>query len=392
MSSTFKALSPFFARISTSATVGAQGLKAQFLIVFVSFIAMLIIALISFWFTPQWQSLILVASTGATITLVFMVPNSPLSQPYPLIMGHVTCATIGVSCAYLPVELYFSAAICVSVCILAMTLLKCMHPPGGATAMMPVIVGAQGVGGYYFVLFPVLLNMVLLLALSIACHRWLLKNEYPSRPLPKADPIHKHNDVSPLNRLGVSQSDLTSTLKEYDAYLDITEKDLASVIGKAQQKAYTRKFGEIRCSDIMSADVKTVEFGTQLEEAWAMLRLHKVKLLPVVDEQNKVIGIISLVDFLKRADLKNYDGFATRLTNFVKRDPKMNDNKPYQVGQIMASPAFTIHQDDLIASLVPLLSDKGLHHIPVVNDQQKLVGIVTQSDLIAALYSGAIAL
>ncbi|HEX4938140.1 MAG TPA: CBS domain-containing protein, partial [Candidatus Kapabacteria bacterium] len=59
-------------------------------------------------------------------------------------------------------------------------------------------------------------------------------------------------------------------------------------------------------------------------------------------------------------------------------------------GQIMAQPAFTVNENDLIALLVPLLSDKGLHHVPVVNDERRLVGIVTQSDLIAALFVGAV--
>jgi len=54
----------------------------------------------------------------------------------------------------------------------------------------------------------------------------------------------------------------------------------------------------------------------------------------------------------------------------------------------MATPAFTVNQHELIATLVPVLSDKGLHHIPVTNNKQ-VVGIVTQSDLIAALYTGA---
>ena len=56
----------------------------------------------------------------------------------------------------------------------------------------------------------------------------------------------------------------------------------------------------------------------------------------------------------------------------------------------MASPAFTVSEDAYIASLVPLLSDRGLHHIPVVNSEHRLVGIITQSDLIGALYAGSL--
>jgi len=363
--------------------------RDQWLAVLASFAAMLLIGLLSGWMTPGLQKLLLVASLGPSIVLVFVVPNSPFSQPYPMLMGHFVSAIIGVGCAYLPLELYFSAAIGITLCMMAMFFLGCVHPPAGATAMMPIIVGAEAVGGFHFVYFPVLSNMAVLVILGILFHRYWLKKEYPTHPTPTKDPIHKHEDASPLVRLGINPEDLEGALKEFDAYLNITEKDLEQVYGLAQEKAYTRKFGEVRCQDIMSRDVISVTTDTALEEAWALLRQHKVKLLPVVDPQQQVIGIISLVDYLKRADLKTYEGLYERLEHFVKGDAN-EDQSTRHVGEIMASPAFTVKQDDLVASLVPLLSDKGMHHVPVVDANNKLVGIVTQSDLIAALYSSSI--
>ncbi|MCS4309216.1 CBS-domain-containing membrane protein [Rheinheimera pacifica] len=49
------------------------------------------------------------------------------------------------------------------------------------------------------------------------------------------------------------------------------------------------------------------------------------------------------------------------------------------------------YEDDHIVALVPMLSDQGLHHIPVLDAQQQLVGIITQSDLIAALFNSKLA-
>lgn len=375
--------------------VHTQQLKDQWPILSASFVSMTLIGLFSLWIMPDIHPLIFVASTGASIILVFVLPNSPVSQPYPLLMGQLISAVVGVSCAYLPFDVSINAAVAVTVCLFLMFLFNCIHPPGGATAMMPVIVGAQAVGGFNYVLYPVMSNMLILVILGIVFHYKWLKQDYPSKPTATHDDLHKHKDASPLVRLGIAKSDLEGALQEFDAYLNISEKDLALVFGLAQQKAYSRKFGEVRCIDIMSRDVKTVSAQTDLEEAWALLRLHKVKLLPVVDEHNEVIGIISLVDFLKRTDLKNYDGFAERLERVIKRDPNFaeanfNSSKPSRVEQIMASPAFTVNQNELIASLVPLLSDKGLHHIPVVDENNHLTGIVTQSDLIAALYTSSI--
>jgi CBS domain-containing membrane protein len=370
-------------------------LKDQWSILSASFTSMILIGLLSLWLAPSLHPLIFVASTGASIILVFVLPNSPVSQPYPLLMGQFLSATVGVSCAYLPFDISINAAIAVTVCLLLMFLFNCIHPPGGATAMMPVIVGAQAVGGFNYIIYPVMSNMLILVVLGVVFHYKWLKQDYPSQPTATNDELHKHKDSSPLNRLGIAKSDLKEALQQFDAYLNITEKDLALVFGLAQQNAYSRKFDSVRCIDIMSRDVKTVNAHTELEEAWALLRLHKVKLLPVVGEQNEVIGIISLVDFLKRTDLKNYDGFAKRLERVIKRDPNYVDtnlsgSKPSSVEQIMASPAFIVNQNELISSLVPLLSDKGLHHIPVVDENNHLTGIVTQSDLIAALFTSSI--
>jgi len=382
-------LSDILSKIITQAS-HSQSLSEQWRTLTASFVSMVAITMLSAWIVPQAHLLLLVASIGASIILVFVLPNSPVSQPYPLLLGNFISALIGVACAYLPLDLYLTSAICICACLLAMFLLNCIHPPAGATAMMPVIVGHEAVGGFYFALFPVLINMTVLVLLGVTFNRLWLKREYPVLPAPEHDLIHKHKDKTPLTRLGIVKEDLEGALDEYHAFLNITERDLANVVGLAQQKAYHRRFGEIRCKDIMSKDVITVNFNTELEEAWALLRRHKVKLLPVIDETNKVIGIVSLVDYLKRANLKTYEGFAERLIRFVRSDSPFN-MKPHCVGQIMASPAFTVDQNHLIASLVPLLSDKGLHHIPVTDDEQKLVGIVTQSDLIAALYSGLVA-
>ncbi len=214
---------------------------------------------------------------------------------------------------------------------------------------------------------------------------------YPSRPLQKRDDLHEHDDPKAMDRLGVTSDDLHSALLEYGAFLDVSEEDLSQVYKMAGMHSYRRKMGEISCADIMSRDLITMEFGTELEEAWAQLRLHKIKALPVIDRARRVIGIVTLVDFLKRANLKTYETFEDKLIKFIKRTPTVTADKPEVVGQIMVSPVYTAQEEMHIVNLVPLLSEKGLHHIPIVDAEKRLVGMVTQSDLIAALYAGAVA-
>ncbi|HQS57654.1 MAG TPA: HPP family protein [Gallionellaceae bacterium] len=334
---------------------------------------------------------ILVASMGASAILLFAVSSSPLSQPWALTGGNIFPALIAVTCGKLVPDLILAAAISVSLSLLVMQYLRCLHPPGGALALLPLL-GDTSVHelGYRFVLQPVGLNILILLTLGFVINNLLPGRRYPARAVPVSNDVHKHEDPGSLDRVGINQSDLHNALKEMNTYLDVSEEDLSRVYKMAGMQAYRRKMGEISCADIMSRDLVTAEYGTELEEAWALLRYHKIKAIPVVDKAKRVIGIITLVDFLKRANLKTYETFQDKLMKFIKRTPGMDSEKPEVVGQIMAAPVYTAKETMHIVELVPLLSERGLHHIPIVDAERRLIGMVTQSDLIAALYAGSV--
>jgi CBS domain-containing membrane protein len=173
---------------------------------------------------------------------------------------------------------------------------------------------------FSFMLAPVGLNALLMLVMALAINN-LMGRHYPARAYPTRDKKHQHDDPKPLDRLGIDKNDLHQALRDMDVYLDVSEADLKQIFNRAGMHAYQRKMGEITCGDIMSRDVTSVEFGTELEEAWAQLRFHKIAAIPVVDSARRVIGIISLVDFLKRANLKTYETFEDRLIKFIRRTP-----------------------------------------------------------------------
>lgn len=329
----------------------------------------------------------MVASMGATAILVFGASHGPMAQPWPLVMGHLVSIVIGVSCARFIPDAFVAAALAVSGSIMAMYLLRCLHPPGGAAALLPVL-GGESVQamGYQLVLMPVMLNVFTMLVLAVVLNRLILRGNYPARAIPAGDIVHRHDDPTPLARLGVNREDLRRALSELDTYVDISEADLAHIVRRADGYANQRRMGALCCADIMSRDLVTVEYSTELEEVWALLRAHKIATLPVIDHNRRVLGMVSLVDILKRADLERYDTFQTRLGKFLRRTPGLTTDKPEVAGHIMAKPAITIGMDAHILELVPMFSDRGLHHLPVVDERKGLVGMVTQSDLIAALY------
>jgi CBS domain-containing membrane protein len=75
---------------------------------------------------------------------------------------------------------------------------------------------------------------------------------------------------------------------------------------------------------------------------------------------------------------------AEQLAQLRKRTPGFESDKPEVAGQIMTTPVITVQQTDLLAELAPLFTKNAIHHLPVVDDNRKLVGMLTREDILAA--------
>ena len=352
-------------------------------------IALFIVTYTSLQLADTASTIVLLASMGASSVLLFGLPNSPLARPWSFAAGHLISATVGLSCSHLFSDLALMAAVTIGCVLFVMYLFECMHPPGGATALVPVIASADTVLGYDFLLYPVALNVFVMLAVALLLQKFWLKQGM-QKPSQQYDPIHLHHDKSPLNRLGLQTEDLLSALNSFDTVIDISEQDLERLYHQAQLHAYQRKSGEIRCSDIMSRDLITVKPDTAVATAWQLLRKHKISMLPVVNDEQHLLGVIATVDFLKNLKVPHYWGLLRHVNQLLLRNKHSSQYKR-NVADIMVSKLTVAHEHEHIAALVPVLSDQGLHHIPVLNAQQQLVGVITQSDLIAALFNAKLA-
>ncbi len=314
----------------------------------------------------------LVAPMGASAVLVFGLPASPMSQPWPVIGGNTLSALVGIACVRWIAPPTVAAALAVGLAIALMFALRCLHPPGGASALL---VALNGVGDPAFALFPVLANAVLLVAAGIA-YNHATRRAYPHmQPAPVAGAARGADD-EPVD------ADLDAIIARYNQVLDISRDDLKALLEDTQLHAYQRKLANIRCSDIMSRQLITVSHGTPLQQAWALFREHRIKALPVVDAAGGIVGIVTPADFMRAAGVDGNVGFAKQ-----PRDPAARTAVPTaeRVGQIMTRQVRVASVDRHLAELVPLFGSTGHHHIPIVGEGDRLVGIITQSDVVAAL-------
>ena len=184
--------------------------------------ALSIFALILFgrWGLDGTGGTCVIASMGASAVLLFAVPHGQLSQPWPVIAGHGFSALIGVLCArYIP-HLELAGACAVGLSIGIMHQFKCIHPPGGATALTAVI-GGQAIHdlGFAYVIFPILINAALMVTLAVLLNASFSWRRYPAfltrRPAQRLP-----------SRPGPSHEEVVAALKRLDSFVDITEDDL----------------------------------------------------------------------------------------------------------------------------------------------------------------------
>jgi len=105
----------------------------------------------------------------------------------------------------------------------------------------------------------------------------------------------------------------------------------------------------------------------------------------VVDSSFRIAGIITLADFMRAAELDEYDGFRKKLKKLVRGARSAYPGKPTVVGQIMTRNVRVAGMQRHLVDLVPLFGSTGHHHIPIIGKGERLVGMITQSDLVTAM-------
>lgn len=335
----------------------------------------LLTGVLSRWLGPAatpW----LVAPIGASAVLVFGLPASPLAQPWSVVGGNTVSALVGTACALLVPDTALAAALAVALAIAAMFCLRCLHPPGGAAALLVVLAHNDA---WTFAAFPILGNSLLLVCAG------LVFNTLTGRPYPHTHALHKEASAAPANASRFTRADLNAALQHYNQVMDVDPDDLIDLLQHAEAVAYQRTLGELRCQDIMTPNPQAVEFGTGLGEAWARMRACRVKALPVVDRARRVVGIVTVADFLRHARMDEHNGLASRLQSMLRPSGRVHSDRPEVVGQIMTRQVRVASAHRHAVELLPLFSEAGHHHLPIIDDEKRLVGILTQSDLVRAL-------
>jgi CBS domain-containing membrane protein len=322
------------------------------------FIGIVVAALAAAVTFPDHEALpFIVAPIGASAVLLLAAPASPLAQPWPLMGGNIISSLVGVAAGKLFDRPALAAAAAVGVAITVMLAARCLHPPGGACALFAAV-GAPAIKdfGFKFAIWPVGINSLFLLIVAVAVNN-LTGRQYPHVP------VSPPSDATDRPPGGLQHEDIEAAIERLDAGLDVMPADVVALIKEAEDHALDRRLGQLRCSAVMTRDVITLHPTDSIYRARLLMNQHRVKALPVIDMERHVIGIVTVFD------LFNLD---------------VADLAP--ATSVMSSPVTTVHEDEFVADLVRVMTGAGLRALPVVDDEGRLVGIVSRTELIAVLH------
>lgn len=300
---------------------------------------------------------------AASALLAIAVPSSPLAQPWSLLGGNLVAALVGLLVGHWLGHSWPQASLAMALAVFFMLGLRCLHPPSTAMAFSLCLGGPLVDQQLLHLLLPVAVGSLTLIGLALLYNN-LTRAPYPRQLVAPASNPHHTRDPLPGERLGFRSDDLEQALASVGGFVDVTRDDLERLLHVAEKHASERLLGGITAKDIMSRDIRSTSPDARIEQAWTLLDSHHLKALPVLD-RGRLVGILTLSD-LFRGQRRLSSPFGQR------------------VGNLMTHKVQTLRADAPLPELIERLSDQGWHCLPVLDEKGQLVGMLSQSDLIAA--------
>jgi CBS domain-containing protein len=184
----------------------------------------------------------------------------------------------------------------------------------------------------------------------------------------------------------ITDDDVLEAMKKIPGYLDITPSDFLQIYQIAFDHAVSRIKTAIKADQIMTRQVITVGPDAPLIEVAARMGENKISGLPVVDNDQVVVGVISEKDFLKGMNhLKNPSFIGVLLQCLDSSGGVAASLKSLSAADIMSSPPVTVTVTASILDVANTMDRLNINRVPVVDENANLAGIIARSDLVQAM-------
>jgi CBS-domain-containing membrane protein len=183
--------------------------------------------------------------------------------------------------------------------------------------------------------------------------------------------------------IDISELDVIAAMKEIQGYIDISPGDFREVFQVAYTHALQRIRNSLKAQDIMTGAVHCAGLEMDMMQAAAFLADKKVSGAPVVDADGKVAGVISEKDFLARMGLGKSTTFMQIIAHCLNnKGCLVNSLRNSSVRDIMTTPAVTADPGITIGAIAALFGQRQINRLPIVDAENRPIGIVTRTDLV----------
>lgn len=191
--------------------------------------------------------------------------------------------------------------------------------------------------------------------------------------------------ISPRPRLDLTEEDISEAMRLIPGYLDITLGDFKELYHLAYQKAVERLSRAVTAREIMTREVTSVRPDTPLAEVAGAMGRRGVSGVPVLDQEDRVVGVISEKDFLSRMGVIASQNFMSLLAACLKTKGCVAlPIKQKRAEDIMSTPALTVGEEATVKEIAKIFTVKNINRVPVTDPQGRLKGIVSRGDIVKA--------
>lgn len=135
--------------------------------------------------------------------------------------------------------------------------------------------------------------------------------------------------------------------------------------------------------EVMTREVETLTPQMGVGDAWRKMLATLIKAMPVVDEHNRVVGMLTDEDLLERAGLNQRLSVAERLDEpLLKEETIRLEASSLSVGDVMSQPAITVKASDSLGLAAARMARAGIKRLPVVDEDGGLVGVLSRVDIL----------
>lgn len=185
-----------------------------------------------------------------------------------------------------------------------------------------------------------------------------------------------------MPEIDLSDDDVLDAMQRIPGYLDITTGDFREVYRLAHAHALERHFRDVRAGRLMRVGIEPLHPELRMDQAARLLARQGLKSLPVVDAGERVVGVLTETDFLRRL---NADTFLALLLRLLE-DPGSFGHRCHEtlVGSVMTTPVVTVPEDAGFGEIIAAFATHEGRSMPVAGADGRLRGLLHRKDFLGA--------